>query len=149
MRKASASAKSTKSTRREGQHELTPRRPRSLRSVDLARFRGALDVRYGELARTIERVERAATIQPGAEPALLPGDEDVVVELQDHDFDILERQDRALADVWRALERIEAGTYGRCEGCAGWIAHERLEILPETTLCQLCQRGIRIRRGAS
>lgn len=140
---------SAKGTKSHGNRELTPKRPRSLRSADLARFRGALDERYGELARTIERVERAATTQPGAEPATLPGGDDVVVELQDHDFDILERQDRALTDVWRALDRIEAGTYGRCEACAGWIAPERLEILPETTSCHLCQRDAFLRRGAS
>jgi DnaK suppressor protein len=47
-----------------------------------------------------------------------------------------------LRDVERALQKIDAGTYGRCERCGGPIAVERLEALPWAVLCIDCkQRG--------
>jgi DnaK suppressor protein len=38
----------------------------------------------------------------------------------------------------RALERIDAGTYGTCESCGKAIPVERLEVLPYSTLCVEC-----------
>jgi RNA polymerase-binding protein DksA len=56
--------------------------------------------------------------------------------------EVLERLDdteRAeLARVERALERIEAGDYGRCERCGGDIGPARLAALPETPTCIDC-----------
>jgi DnaK suppressor protein len=108
--------------------------------LHLDRFRSALDLRYSELAHGVERLERSVTTLQGAESAQPPGEDSVVHDLQDHDFDILEHQDRAIAEVWRAFDRMSDGTYGLCESCGEAIAPERLEILPETTRCRLCQR---------
>jgi RNA polymerase-binding protein DksA len=44
-----------------------------------------------------------------------------------------------LRDVDRALEKIDAGTYGTCEVCGGPIAPERLEALPWAMLCIGCK----------
>jgi RNA polymerase-binding transcription factor DksA len=43
-------------------------------------------------------------------------------------------RDEALA----ALERIDAGTYGRCEHCGADIIPERLEVIPYTRYCTPC-----------
>jgi DnaK suppressor protein len=43
-----------------------------------------------------------------------------------------------LSKANRALERIEAGTYGICESCGAAIPIERLEVLPYSTLCVEC-----------
>jgi DnaK suppressor protein len=48
---------------------------------------------------------------------------------------------RALADTEEALARLSAGTYGRCEGCAGAIAAGRLAVTPETCYCARCAQG--------
>jgi DnaK suppressor protein len=45
-----------------------------------------------------------------------------------------------LQDVEQALERMEAGTFGRCERCGEPIADERLEALPAARLCMTCKR---------
>lgn len=37
-----------------------------------------------------------------------------------------------------ALERLDAGTYGKCERCGQAIAPARLEVLPATALCITC-----------
>lgn len=44
----------------------------------------------------------------------------------------------ALADVDRALGKLEEGAYGRCEGCGAEIAEPRLEAMPATRYCIDC-----------
>jgi RNA polymerase-binding transcription factor len=46
-----------------------------------------------------------------------------------------------LQDVLRALEKLDEGTYGVCEGCAGPIEPERLEAIPWATRCVACARA--------
>jgi RNA polymerase-binding transcription factor DksA len=48
--------------------------------------------------------------------------------------------EESLMDIDAALERIEKGTYGFCEGCKQMISLERLEIMPEATECIKCER---------
>ncbi|KQO82707.1 MULTISPECIES: TraR/DksA family transcriptional regulator [unclassified Frigoribacterium] len=48
----------------------------------------------------------------------------------------LERADDARA----ALERIESGTFGRCERCSARIGEARLEARPTARLCIDCAR---------
>ncbi len=43
-----------------------------------------------------------------------------------------------LVDVEHALAKIEAGTYGVCEGCNREIAPARLEAMPATRYCIEC-----------
>ena len=40
-----------------------------------------------------------------------------------------------MADVERALAKIDEGTYGTCDACGRPIGEERLEALPWATLC--------------
>jgi DnaK suppressor protein len=44
----------------------------------------------------------------------------------------------ALADVDRALEKLEDGSYGLCDECGQSIGAERLEAMPFATLCVAC-----------
>ncbi|HEX8804431.1 MAG TPA: TraR/DksA C4-type zinc finger protein [Acidimicrobiales bacterium] len=41
----------------------------------------------------------------------------------------------ALAEVDAALERLDAGSYGRCEVCGDEIADERLAAAPTARTC--------------
>lgn len=47
----------------------------------------------------------------------------------------------SLADVDRALEKVEAGTYGACDDCGTTIPAERLEARPTTALCVTCSQA--------
>ncbi len=44
-----------------------------------------------------------------------------------------------LAEIAHALGKFEQGTYGLCDGCGQPIARERLEALPQASLCVNCK----------
>lgn len=55
---------------------------------------------------------------------------------------LAELEARELNQVQRALDRINQGTYGVCEGCGKKIPVARLNALPFTTTCIQCQRDM-------
>lgn len=46
-----------------------------------------------------------------------------------------------LTRIYAALERMDAGTYGRCQLCTVPINLNRLQFLPYAELCFSCQRN--------
>lgn len=44
-----------------------------------------------------------------------------------------------LADVEHALDKFDKGTYGLCDNCGQPIDPERLEALPQASLCLNCK----------
>jgi DnaK suppressor protein len=46
-----------------------------------------------------------------------------------------------------AMQRLEDGTYGYCEGCAGPIPVARLEVFPSATTCVSCKSNRERRAG--
>ena len=46
---------------------------------------------------------------------------------------------RRLVDVESALERLDSGSYGRCDGCERRIPFELLEAAPDCRYCRRCQ----------
>jgi RNA polymerase-binding transcription factor DksA len=52
------------------------------------------------------------------------------------DLSILDDAETELADVELALQRLEDGTYDRCECCGGAIEEARLAARPATRRCQ-------------
>jgi RNA polymerase-binding transcription factor DksA len=53
----------------------------------------------------------------------------------------------ALTEVEAALDRLQTGTYGRCERCTTHIPYERLEILPMSRYCMRCQHDLEMGSG--
>jgi RNA polymerase-binding transcription factor DksA len=51
---------------------------------------------------------------------------------------LLSQARRHLADLERAVERLDEGTYGTCERCGGPIAPERLVARPAARTCITC-----------
>lgn len=43
-----------------------------------------------------------------------------------------------LGDVSRALEKLDEGSYGTCDGCGRAIGGDRLEAIPWATRCVTC-----------
>ena len=44
-----------------------------------------------------------------------------------------------VAEIDAALDRVDAGTYGRCENCGDPIPKARLQAFPRATLCVACK----------
>ena len=67
--------------------------------------------------------------------------EDIASDLIDHELTLTQIRElkQQLKTVDHALQRVAQGTYGVCECCGGKIDSERLEIIPETTLCIQCK----------
>lgn len=59
--------------------------------------------------------------------------------LQAFTFRLRGREKNLLDKIQRALERIDAGTFGICEECDEPISLKRLQARPETTLCIRCK----------
>lgn len=54
------------------------------------------------------------------------------------DLALLENSKRILDDITVALARLDQGIYGKCAKCGREIEVERLDLLPQTTLCAEC-----------
>jgi RNA polymerase-binding transcription factor DksA len=61
---------------------------------------------------------------------------------QEFTLSLLQNQEQALEEITLALDRIERGTYGRCEECQSPIPKARLQALPYTRHCVACARKL-------
>jgi DnaK suppressor protein len=57
---------------------------------------------------------------------------------QELTLDLLGSDKEALDQIEAAIERIEDGSYGRCEKCGGKIPKPRLEAIPYAAQCVRC-----------
>jgi len=58
--------------------------------------------------------------------------------LEDLTVDTMERERQLLVEIEGALERLEEGEFGICEGCGADIPHRRLQALPWARFCIEC-----------
>jgi RNA polymerase-binding transcription factor DksA len=61
---------------------------------------------------------------------------------QENTLNLLHNEEQQLAQIAEALERIEQGTFGKCEECGNNIPKARLKELPFTRYCVDCARKI-------
>ncbi|MVQ51487.1 TraR/DksA family transcriptional regulator [Nocardioides sp. MAH-18] len=59
---------------------------------------------------------------------------------RDHELTVLNSERDKLAQIERALARIDDGTYGICESCGNPIGKMRLMAFPRATLCMTCKQ---------
>lgn len=64
-----------------------------------------------------------------------PADSGEELFLRERDHAMTELDEDFLSDVDKALLAIKNGTYGKCEVCGKDIELDRLEVIPEATLC--------------
>jgi RNA polymerase-binding transcription factor DksA len=113
--------------------KLSPVHESHLSEARLAELRGLLVAETASLAaRSAEHHVLIARLR-----GLTDGDSVLERELAESGA---ARAEEAVADVEHALERIENGTYGSCEGCGVPIPFERLEAIPWARLCVACPR---------
>lgn len=106
-----------------------PISPDAVRQTLLARRR--------ELERRVDRVQ--TDVRHQAAPLDADSEEQVVQLENDPVLDALDASGRReLAEIDRALARLDAGAYGRCERCGHPIPAARLRAKPAATTCATC-----------
>ena len=61
---------------------------------------------------------------------------------QERESALLSVVDHQRDEVRRALERLDAGTYGSCTDCGQTLPDERLDARPEAARCIACQSTV-------
>ena len=59
---------------------------------------------------------------------------------REHELSLAYNSQDLLAQIERAVQRMDAGTYGTCESCAKPIGKARLQVFPRATLCVTCKQ---------
>ncbi|HEX2185268.1 MAG TPA: TraR/DksA C4-type zinc finger protein [Chloroflexota bacterium] len=104
----------------------------------------ALQQRLHEDVASLRQVEEGRTPYGGDFESLVAAAQ--LASQQETDELLRLRLERRLAELERIRRRVEEGKYGLCESCGAEIPEERLEAMPDTTLCVRCQSQ-RERRG--
>lgn len=71
-----------------------------------------------------------------------PGDQGTETFERTKDLAVREQIDARLADIDHALQRIDAGTYGKCDICRRDIEPDRLDARPSARYCLRHQREV-------
>jgi DnaK suppressor protein len=103
----------------------------NLSSDQMHRLRAALAAEAGALA------EQHAVHMASANQLRDLMDPDSVLERELAEAGASRARD-AMVEVEHALDRIEAGTYGRCVSCGEPVPFERLEAVPSARFCVSC-----------
>ena len=105
--------------------------------------------RVRRLVETVHRSGRSEELEGGGDNTPLSETADAarIVEEREIDHHLLTWLIDRAVDLERALERIQAGTYGWCVRCEEPIHTERLEAVPETAYCLRCQKIVETEAG--
>lgn len=98
--------------------------------------RAQLALRFAQITQRL----RALPDVSDGEPLESPSGNGSAGIVCDRDTEFAERERLWLSKraIQRALERIDAGTFGVCEGCGIAIEPKRLAYVPESPLCRGC-----------
>lgn len=122
---------------------LVPREasgPRTLNGARAQNIRAALNERMSELmaehAEVAAEVEASGVVDSGDDVA----DLGTKAFTRDQEYALFLTLQGRILQVERALERLEAGRYGWCEGCSEEIPVARLAAFPSVTQCVDCKK---------
>jgi len=106
------------------------------------KFNKLLVQEYNRLSKGVKQLEEDTLYQPATDNV---SDVSSYAEVGTDSFEretainIASTESRQLLDVSDALQRVEDGTYGACEGCEKDIPKKRLEVFPAARYCIECQ----------
>jgi len=104
---------------------------------NLRSTRALLVTRSEELRERIQRVH--ADLQRVDAPLPRDAPDAAIAVENDEILRAVEESARGELDqIERAVERLEAGTFGDCEVCGAEIDRKRLSVVPYTTRCAQC-----------
>jgi len=104
-------------------HRGGTRRPPADRALDASRLEALSRLLHDAAEQHSHRLDAVRAPRPQDDPALVAA---------------LAADARELAEIRAALDRMAAGTYGRCTCCGGPIALPSLEARPQARGCVAC-----------
>ncbi len=109
-----------------------------MRKRETERYRSLLET---QLASLVGQGEKAVHDMVGTGGAVLPDPNDRATAEENRNWSLrLRDRDRKLiGKIQQALERLQAGTFGKCTGCGRTITPARLRARPVTDLCIDCK----------
>lgn len=114
----------------------------ALTKEDFVHFREELQRLQHRVGDTLDELE-GVTLGTRGDPVEHEGDRrSADVEFEEADLDALESEGDTVTQIAGALDRIDAGTYGRCVECGKWIPRGRLEAVPYAARCVSCQEAV-------
>ncbi len=126
--------------------------PNSMKPADLETYRDSLlDLQSrlrGDLDQMTDEALRRGQPDSSGNLSNVPLHmADVGTENYDQEFtlSLIENEQETLGQIGEALQRIDAGTYGKCEECGELVAKPRLQALPYTKHCINCARAMESR----
>ncbi|MEX2537717.1 MAG: TraR/DksA C4-type zinc finger protein [Actinomycetota bacterium] len=114
-----------KTTKRPKDYSAVEEKLRAERE-DLVRQIGEIEARYSGDEKVDQRDDE--------------GEPETITYERERDISLLDNAQDLLDQVDRALQKIEAGTYGVCANCGKNIEAARLRALPHASLCISCKR---------
>jgi RNA polymerase-binding transcription factor DksA len=66
---------------------------------------------------------------------------------QELSLNLLQNEEQVLEEISAALDRIDQGTFGRCEECQAEIPKARLQAVPYARYCVECARRLEQKAG--
>ena len=113
---------------------------RKLSSEEETTFRDLLLRLRGVISGDISELETDAFPPMSGRPSVdNPADNGSDAFAQEFSLELLRRDEATLVLINEALERFDAGEYGRCQSCREWIPRPRLRAVPYTAHCVDCQ----------
>ncbi len=108
-----------------------------MKKEQLEEFRKILNERLAELideaAKTVSGMtDTKENLPDPTDRATMEWDQNFMLRIRD-------RERKLISKIRKALERIDDGSYGICDGCGEEIGLERLKARPVTTLCIECK----------
>ncbi len=113
-----------------------------MKKRELAKFERMLLAERQRLSAGIQKLEEDTLYQPASDHvADVSSYAEVGTDSNDREtaLSIASGESELLREVSDALRRINAGTYGSCEGCNEEIPKKRLEVFPAAAYCVECQ----------
>jgi RNA polymerase-binding protein DksA len=140
-----APAKTTAARRGKGPFELPPVREGEdpWTTAELAELRTELEEQAKELRGEIDDAEVAwheLQRDSGEGSGDDQADAGTKTFEREHELSLANNSRDLLAQVDRALSRLDNGTYGVCENCGQPVGKARLQAFPRATLCVTCKQ---------
>ncbi|MGE0191441.1 MAG: TraR/DksA family transcriptional regulator [Planctomycetota bacterium] len=104
-----------------------------LHEGEIRRCELRLHALHRELRRGLDRLE-AETLDASD----VEDDEGSEADSDALNLGIIEQERATIREIVSALDRIQDGTFGRCQACGRWIARARLDVVPYASRCVAC-----------